>query len=367
VSSLTVVRQTWSYAGVPFGVGRLELVATHPDYRRRGLITRQLRALHERSAERGDLVQAITDLMFFHEEFGYHMALTQRAGRGGRTHELPPAPEEGEPVTLRPATPADVPALIAIDRHACARSLLACPRDEEHWRHELTGRSRQNMMDDELLMVEQAGAPAGYVLLGYGGIPSFPIPHWLPGLPCPEQVVSIAGFELMPGVSWQDAAPSVVRQLTGEAGYMLWLGREHPAYDVLGDLLVRRPPHMGWFIRVPDLVRFLRTVRPVLEERLSASGAAGFTGALRLHFYTHGLLLRFREGALVQVEPWPDHSRRGSDASMPTQMFLQLLFGHAEISEIAPAFPDFRLQNDRAAALLPVLFPKRPSHIWPFV
>jgi GNAT superfamily N-acetyltransferase len=366
VSSLILVRQTWSYAGVPFGVGRLELVATHPDYRRRGLISRQLKALHDRSVAGGDLLQVITDLMFFHEEFGYHMALTQRAGRGGHAHELPPMPKAGEPAGLQPATPADIPTLINIDRHAQVRSLLSCLRDEKHWKHELTGRSRESMMCDKLLIIHQASKPVGYIVLGYGGIPSFPIPGWLPGLPCPEQVVSIAGFELLPGTSWQEVASSVLRQLTGEAGYMLWLGREHPVYSVLANLLVRRPPHMGWFLRVPDLVQFLSQVAPVLERRLSGSDASGFTGTLRLHFYTQGLLLRFSEGGLTGVERWPEHSRRDSDASMPVQMFLQLLFGHAKIAEIASAFPDCRIQTRLGETLLPVLFPKQSSHIWPF-
>ena len=38
VSSLCLISQTWTYAGIAFGVGRPELVGTHPDYRNRGLI-----------------------------------------------------------------------------------------------------------------------------------------------------------------------------------------------------------------------------------------------------------------------------------------------------------------------------------------
>jgi len=37
VSSLCLISQTWSYAGISFGVGRPELVGTLPEYRRRGL------------------------------------------------------------------------------------------------------------------------------------------------------------------------------------------------------------------------------------------------------------------------------------------------------------------------------------------
>lgn len=41
VSALNLISQTWSYGGVPVGVGMVELVGTDPEYRRRGLVRRQ--------------------------------------------------------------------------------------------------------------------------------------------------------------------------------------------------------------------------------------------------------------------------------------------------------------------------------------
>jgi len=38
VSSMNLIPQTWSYAGIEFGVGRPELVGTDPEYRKRGLV-----------------------------------------------------------------------------------------------------------------------------------------------------------------------------------------------------------------------------------------------------------------------------------------------------------------------------------------
>lgn len=368
VSSLALMRQRWHYAGIPIGVGRLELVATHPEYRRRGLINHQLRALHEQSTNAGDLLQAITDLMFFHGEFGYHMAMVQRAGFGGAVKQLPPAPDSGEPVQVRPATLGDIPVLADLDRRMRDNVLLSCPRDEQLWHHELTGHSVDSMMHDRILLVEQDARPVGYVLLGYGGIPTFPIPEWLPGLPCPERALSISGIELLPQVSQFDVAPSILRHLIGDGtydGYMLWLGTQHPVYGALAGLLTRQPPHASWFIRVPDLTRFIAAVGPALEQRLSRSTAQDHTGELRLHFYTYGIRLYFENGQLVEVEPWPSSTRRTSDASMPEQMFIQIMLGHANIADIATAYPDFRLQTPTGKALLPILFPKQQSRIWP--
>lgn len=373
VSSVTLVRQVWDYAGLPLGVGRLELVATHPNYRGRGLTSRQMRHLHDRSTAAGDVLQAITDLMYYHGELGYHAALVQRSGRGGLVEALPSPPQAGherESVGLRPACLEDVPFLVSLDRHARRRGLLTCPRERALWEHELVGRDAGSMVRDEFAIVERAGEPVGYVQLGYGGIPSFPVPDWLPGLSAPEPVTPVSGFELLPDASWLELVPAVLRALAGErgdTGYLLWLGQEHPAYHALDGCLSWRPPNIGWFVRVPDLARLLTVLAPALEQRMAASPACGFTGRLRLHFYTHGLELRFAEGKVAEVRPWSEHSRRASDASMPEQMFCQLLLGHADISELAPAYPDFRLQNRTGAVLLRELFPRRLSRIWPLV
>lgn len=93
VSSICLISQTWSYCGVPFGVGRVELVGTLPDYRRRGLVKRQFEAIHALSAAFGELLQIINGVPWFYRQFGYEYAVpfvaehrgasTQRADAGG--------------------------------------------------------------------------------------------------------------------------------------------------------------------------------------------------------------------------------------------------------------------------------------------
>lgn len=370
VSSLSLVPQRWSYAGSPLGVGRLELVATHPDYRQRGLIRRQMEVLHARSTARGDVLQVITDLMFFHGELGYQPALTQRAGRGGFACELPPPPHAGEPFRIRTAETGDIARLRTIDRHASREALLFCERDTAAWTHELRGRSAESMVRDDIVVIESPDGPLAYAVIGYGGIPSFPVPDWLPGLPCPEPALSVSVLHALPGVSWLDLVPSLLRQLTSARGadrYILWLGTEHPAYDALGECLTRHPPPIAWFVRVPDMGRLLASVAPVLERRLARSAQRHYTGTLRLHAYTYGVAIHIRAGRLVAVEPWDDHSRRASDVSLPEAMLLQLLLGHAHLGELAAAYPDHRIQTAAAELLLPLLFRKHRSSIWPLI
>ena len=48
ISSLCLISQTWADDGIPFKTGRAELVATDPDYRRRGLVRKQFESFMHR-------------------------------------------------------------------------------------------------------------------------------------------------------------------------------------------------------------------------------------------------------------------------------------------------------------------------------
>jgi hypothetical protein len=56
VSSTCLIGQRFSYEGVEFDAGLPELVGTHPDYRRRGLVREQFEVLHRWGKERGHLM-----------------------------------------------------------------------------------------------------------------------------------------------------------------------------------------------------------------------------------------------------------------------------------------------------------------------
>ena len=53
VSSMCLISQTWAYRGIPFKLGRPEVVVTEPEYRRRGLVRKQFEVIHALSAAKG--------------------------------------------------------------------------------------------------------------------------------------------------------------------------------------------------------------------------------------------------------------------------------------------------------------------------
>jgi hypothetical protein len=364
VSSLNLISQTWSYSGIEFGVGRPELVGTHPDYRRRGLVRAQFEVIHAWSAERGHKMQVITGIPWYYRQFGYEMALSLGGGRVGYKANLPRLNEgEAEPYRVRPATEADLPFIACVTEHADRRYRVACVRDAALWRYELAGRSQDSVHRTGLCLVETAGGePVGFLA------------YTIRFLGRPKLAVVI--YELKPGVSWLDVTPCVLRHMgaIGEEcarrdrgefeSFIFALGTEHPAYQVVPDRLphVRRP--YAWYVRVPDLPDFVRCIGPALERRLAESPLAGHNDEFKISFYRDGLRLAFEKGRLVGVGSWLPEPGDWGDAAFPDLTFLQVLLGYRSLDELLYAFADCWIESDAARALLNALFPKQASDVW---
>src|SRR5512136_303690 len=108
VSTMCLIPQTWTYAGIPFEVGRPEIVGTDPAFRRRGLVRAQFELLHAKSAAMGHHVQCITGIPWYYRQFGYEYALDLAVGRMADLGAIPALKEgEKEPYRLRPMTAND--------------------------------------------------------------------------------------------------------------------------------------------------------------------------------------------------------------------------------------------------------------------
>ena len=364
VSSSCLISQTWSYEGIPFKVGRPELVGTQKDYRRRGLVKAQFDVLHEWSAKRGELVQVITGIPFYYRQFGYAMALNLSGGRFGNGINLPTLKkDEKEPCTLRPAKKKDIPFLMALYEQGCERSLVSAVWDEPLWRYEMDGKRQYNINRRELYIIEDLSKKS----IGFIGIPPVKWGH--------SNVLTL--FEIADGVAWTDVTPSVIRFLwqnglekaaeqdAKQKVFGFWLGESHPAYAVAASHLPRERKPYAYYTRVPDLAAFLKVIQPVLEARLTKSAFVNYTGELKLSFYQDGVLFKFEKGKITELRNLGFDELEKSQAQFPPLTFLHLVFGHRTVAELRAIHIDCATQNEETANLINALFPKKPSEVWP--
>lgn len=363
-------RHEWEYEGIPFGVGRPEIVASDPTYRRRGLIRALFETIHARSEAEGRLVQAITGIPYFYRQFGYEYVLDLEGKRVTYLSIIPKAKEgEPEPYTLRTATVEDLPLITEAYNSRRSTSMVWHNMPERYWRYEIEAWQSKSEADKGAhiqMIVDASGAPKGFLQNSATRR---------------GRELGIGIFEVLPGVNLQAMMPSVLRALQAyglqmpthtpdteplrEIGFYLY--RSHPVYEALGeDLAPLHRPDYAWYIRVANVPAFLQHIAPVLERRLNSSILAGYTGELKIDLYRSGLRMTFDNGRLTTAENWelPTYDSNAG-AGFPPLVFLQLLFGYRGLDELRQIFPDV-WANHNTATLLKTLFPTKPSYVLGF-
>jgi hypothetical protein len=361
VSTMNLISQTWSYEGIKFDVGRPELVGTLPEFRNRGLVRLQFEEIHKWSAERGEMVQAITGIPFYYRQFGYEMALDLDGRRFGYEPNVPKLKEaESESYTIRPAQERDLRFIEELYDQTKQRSMIACERTSELFRYELTAHKDHCWLN--CIIENSAGESVGYFR------------H-----PVYNQHGSMVAsrYELKQGVSWLEVTPSVVRFLWSKGqeyaerdgskcnSFGFVLGASHPACEALGSRLPSVSAPYAWYLRVPDLRAFLERIKPALETRLAESIAANYSREIRLSFYRSGVRMVIERGKISSIEPWKPAPKEEGDAAFPGLTFLQLLFGYRSFEELKHAFADCGGDSDEVRLLLNILFPKKLSNVYP--
>jgi hypothetical protein len=363
VSTMNTISQTWSYEGIKFGVGRPELVGTLPEFRNRGLVRLQFEEIHKWSAERGEMVQAITGIPFYYRQFGYEMALDLDGRRFGYEAQVPILKDgEVEPYVIRAAREDDLQFIEMLNRQITQRSMIACERTPEIIRYELAGMSENNQCMLTWTIEDKGGERVGFFRhSGY----------------IRQKTLVAASYELRSGVSWLEVTPAVIRHLWAKGqeyakrdgsefnsfGFML--GAAHPVYEALGNRLPTIHEPYAWYLRVPDPLGFLNRIRPVLEKRLGWSVAAGHSRLLKISFYRTGLRMTIEDGRITSIDSWQPSTEEEGDIAFPALTFLQVLFGYRSYDELHQAFADCWCDHEDVHILINILFPKKLSNVLP--
>lgn len=362
VSGLLLIPQTWRYEDIEIPIGRPELIATLPDYRRRGLVRELMKACHEHSQQQGHLVQAITGIPHYYRQFGYTMAVD--LGRRIRMPliSVPDLPEnEALRYTLREATHEDIPALIAIDAYDSNSALLSVIRDENMWRYEIDGRvSRSDMELDIFVLADNDNEVIGYlsVLPIQEDSTHFGIHRYVIG----EKANYLETFDAV-----LSSLKTYALSQNEKIAVFDFPDSSHPSLITLlrftygADVNDRM---YSWYLRILDHVAFIKKITPVLERRLKGSGAQGYTGYLSIGFYDFNhLTIKFEQGKIISVQYGKIPDGVNESARFPFNIWLNIVFGHHSHDDLHTVLPDVYVMRD-AAALIDILFPKRRSSIY---
>jgi len=351
ISTTCLIPWRCRYEDVILETAMLEMVATHPEYRRRGLIRAQVQRFHRMVAERRFDLCIIQGIPFFYRQYGYAYALDHTPSELLLARQIPDRPADiSSSYSVRPARLDDAGALAALYERAMSPYSLAVQRSAEYWRYllEWAGHAVRLVEDARL------GCPVGYARVSRRA----------------------QGAELWvdeSGLTSAEAGMALLLQLKAEtaaeaAGEIRLAGSPLDTLVRLGRSLGSTPQPCGqWLLRFPDVAGLLAKIGPVLERRLVRSGYAGLTADLCLNLFREAFVLRFEAGKLSGVEPagFVDASMGadGGDLCIPPEAFVRLVLGYRSLDELRDAWPDIWVRA-RSRYLVEALFPRMSACIW---
>lgn len=362
VSATLLIPQVWRYEDVEIPMGRPELVATDKAYRRRGLVRALLQAVHERSEALGHLVQGITGIEHYYRQFGYAMAVDLGGAAAVPTMSIRPLKDDETPkYTLRQATEADIPDLVALEETAGKRGILSTVWNERMWRYDLLESSRGTAVSNTYHMIVDAEeTTVGYVSL-------MPISEKSKHQPINRYVLNQQASYFTTFNDVMRSIEQLAKQTSDMVQMMTFASNTSPElvqmirYIFGAQIRERR---YAWYLRMPDQAKFFQTIAPVLERRLHGSVAHGYTGDFKVGFYNFTYLeMRFENGKLIAVENKQMAEEAVQvDAQFPFETWYNIVFGHRSYVELNYVMPDAGA-GQKGAILCDTLFPKRPHSL----
>jgi predicted N-acetyltransferase YhbS len=353
VSSVCLVPTVWRYEGVRLNVGELGIVGTHPDYRRQGLVRAQMRWFDRELEARGCHLASIQGIPFFYRQFGYEYIIPMGHGYELNPERVPEPLEADAASSVRRATEGDMPLLLEYLAAAQASLAVSVERSAETWLYQDDPAREDDEALDTYLTLE-GGQPTGYFRVYRREMQE---PH--------RQGVVIVEASPLPYRS-SLAALRLAKELAANRRYLkairLSLPASSPLMWMAAYLGGRWQQPYAWQVRIPNAVRFLKAIAPVLERRLAGSFLAGYNSFLRIDLYTDTIELGFDRGRLASIRSLgPIESRA---VRLPWWAAWQLWLGHRSREELCAWYPDARVEP-ALQPLIDVLFPKRESWVFP--
>lgn len=349
-SSVSLLKETWTYEGIPLTVGEVGIVSTRPEYRKRGLVRTLFKAYHHFALREGCLLSVISGIPYFYRQFGYAYALPMGGGWRLGAEQIPARPD-GEPsrYTVRQANEEDMPTLQAFYRAATQGLGVASMLEGDIWLYQDNLPEKASDRKSTYL-IEEDGQPCGYWRINANeeGWDKGVVFHAV-YLPHREMCLEALRFA------------KTLAEARQEHIVTLQVPLEIPLAQAMQDLGAQAVRGYAWYVRVLDPVRFMLAIAPALEARLAESPFAGYDGTLRISLYREALLLRFRQGRLLSASLSPNTHH--ADIRLPPEVAPMWWLGYRSIAEILAWCPDASCRDRSRERLADALFLKRPSWV----
>lgn len=119
----------------------------------------------------------------------------------------------------------------------------------------------------------------------------------------------------------------------------------------------------AWQINIPDMVRFMRKISPVLEHRIDNSPFSEITEQIRISFYIEKVAISFEKGRITEIEKLDLTDDWYEPIRIPPRSAVPFFLGCRDLKESCVLWKDMGA-TPKYSYLFDVLFPKMESYIY---
>ncbi len=353
VAAVMLVARPWALEDVVFRVAHVEVVATDPAYRGRGLLRAIFGLVDQAVRDGGYPLSAVMGIPSFYDRFGYRFAvrsgisLSMAAGEVAQAVTEDPFFERDRTLTVRSAAASDAPALVDRWHEQDVGLQLRGAYGLDLWEHYLREMASVDMARGQWYVVEEGTGRSRTVVAAFG--------YHLPGgQPMFVTLRSRDHTAAVTALRW--AAQETLR--LGKPRFLLGLRPGSGDYAAALGLGARLERPYGWQVKIAEPGRFLGAIGPALEKRLAASPFRGLTADLVIDFFRSRVALRWEKGRLADVVETVGITNLDElRPRMPEDTFVRLALGYRSLEELRGEQIEVGIPR-QFRALLEVLFPK---------
>ncbi|KAJ3095681.1 hypothetical protein HDU97_006614 [Phlyctochytrium planicorne] len=362
-------------------VFRPEAISTHPAYRSRGFVDKQMHVHHQWATDMKADLSYIYGIHGFYRRFGYEFTADLFAGRSGYLATLPRLdPGATESYTFRDATLDDVTFLTKVDRaNAARRRNIAADLDEAWWGNLVAGRKSKGAFNRrDTYVIESVGdkQPVGFVqfdsdgnVVRYEVDPTASSHSWFLINPALLRWMPVRALKLI-----QEESPETT-SLPADYSYTLSVSSRHPIFKTINveAHLPKANPPFKLYTRTMNIHQFLTNIIPVLNARLQSSSFwHSFSGNLAiLQSPTNaaakgGCMIHISKGAIEKVEQGPKGESADGLGESGVHVFCpvsetllsHVFMGTLTASQLLDRYRGDVIATGVATSLLDALFPE---------
>ena len=356
-AGLSLIPSIWEMEGVHLKVAEQGLVATDEKHRGKGIMKMLNREFDDQLEQEKYDLAVIQGIPGFYHKFGYHYAIPMENHINLDLRSIKEIGNSG--FKVRQAELNDIPFLLDQDQEYRKTEYISVLRDKKIWEYLLTHSKETDCGCD--CYIFESNLEKFYCKIMYQGFGK--------GLNISEISYSISDSGLQFLLSFLKKQAVELKKpfirfnfnnTSRVAKYLISLGSEEGKT-------------YAWQIKIPNKLRLLNKIKPIMEARIQKSEYNDYSGILQLNFYKNMINLKFNKGTVESIHE--EMIETENSFCIPDELFASLVLGHRSWEElqyihpqVSPMIlylnPELKPSDELSGKLINILFPKRESWVY---